>query len=158
MVVAAILFAIAVPMYQNQVRESRRTDAKSAVLDLAAREEKYFSLNNTYTASPANLGYVATSSSAGFPQSVGSNYYNLYVCVASPSGGGSTVTTTACATASAATATGTTYIAAAIPVSTGTQAKDSNCLYFAIDNTGYQYATNTTAGSSGTDTSSTCWH
>ena len=39
LVVAAILATIAIPAYQNQIRESRRTEAKTALLDLAGREE-----------------------------------------------------------------------------------------------------------------------
>ncbi len=51
LVVASILLAIAVPSYQAQVRKSRRTEARNAVMDLAAREERYFSVNNDYSAS-----------------------------------------------------------------------------------------------------------
>jgi len=36
-VIASILLAIAVPSYMTQVRESRRTEAKTALLDLAGR-------------------------------------------------------------------------------------------------------------------------
>ncbi len=40
--VAAILAAIAVPSYTSQIRKSRRTEARNAVLDAAAREERLF--------------------------------------------------------------------------------------------------------------------
>ena len=63
--VVAILAAIAYPSYINQVRKSRRADAKSALLDLATRQERFFSTQNTYTNNAANLGY-----SAAFPQPV----------------------------------------------------------------------------------------
>src|SRR5260370_6500079 len=122
--VASILFAIAIPSYQSQIRKSRRTDAKTAVLDLAAREEKYFSLNNSYTNSPANLGYLAASSTAGFPQAVGSGYYQVYLCVASTAG--STSASAGC-TAANATATGTSYVAAATPATGATQATTRSC-------------------------------
>jgi type IV pilus assembly protein PilE len=151
--IVAIIAAIAIPTYQVQIRESRRTDAKTAVLDLAAREEKYFSLNNAYTGSPANLGYVAASNtSAVFPQSTGSGYYNLYACPSTSTGG--LVTTTAC-TATGNT-TGTAYVIAAIPITGTSQAKDSTCQYFAVDNTGTQFASSTQG--IGTNTVSTCWH
>jgi type IV pilus assembly protein PilE len=158
MVVVSILAAIAVPTYQSQMRHSRRTEAKTAVMDLAAREEKYFSLNNTYTASPAFLGYVAASSTVGFPQLTSNSYYNLNVCLATATATttGSTVTTTTCSTSSGTAATGNQYIITAVPVTTTTQGADSACQYFAVDNTGTQYASSTTAG--GTDTTSTCWH
>ena len=47
-VVGVILMIIAVSSYGTQVRKSRRTDAKTAVLDLAGREERNFSTTNTY--------------------------------------------------------------------------------------------------------------
>ena len=148
MLVSAILIAVAVPTYQAQIRHSRRTDAKTALLDLAAREEKYMSLNNTYTASPANLGYVAASATtATFPQTVGSGYYQVNLCLATP-------ITTSCTTSSAAGALGPTYIVSATPQ--GQQANDTTCLYFAVDNTGTQYSSNSISGVA-TATTSTCW-
>lgn len=58
--VVAILTAIAVPSYQQYIRQSREPEAKQGLLDLAAREERYYSLNNTYTATAASLGYSGT--------------------------------------------------------------------------------------------------
>ena len=55
--IVAILVAIAVPMYAKQVQNSRRVDARTAVLDIAGREERYLSLQSSYTTVPANLGY-----------------------------------------------------------------------------------------------------
>ena len=57
--VIAILSSVAVPSYLSSIQKSRRTDAKSALLDLAAREERYFTVYNTYTTSAASLGYAA---------------------------------------------------------------------------------------------------
>ena len=42
-VIATILMSIAVPSYMSQVRQSRRIEAKTALLDLAGREERFFS-------------------------------------------------------------------------------------------------------------------
>lgn len=58
--IVAILAAIAVPMYQKQILKSHRAAAKSALLDLAGREERYFATNNAYTTSLTILGYAAT--------------------------------------------------------------------------------------------------
>jgi type IV pilus assembly protein PilE len=63
MVLVAVLTVIAVASYTHQVTKSRRADAKTALLDLAAREERYFTSNNTYTNVAANLGYAALPSS-----------------------------------------------------------------------------------------------
>jgi type IV pilus assembly protein PilE len=132
--IATILVAVAVPSYLSQVRKSRRTDAKTALLDLAGREERYFSMNNgTYTAVAANLGYSGT-----FPVTIGSGYYT----VAAP------VVTTGSTTAVA------TYTVTATPVVGSDQAKDTTCASFTITNTGSQ----TSLNSSSVDTTSTCWH
>ena len=152
-VIVAVLASIAIPSYETQIRKSRRTDAKTAVLDLAGREEKYFSLNNTYTTSPASLGYVAaTNTGAAFPQTVGSGYYQIFVCIGTAVGSSSS--TTAC-TATNTTASGTSYVVAAIPVSGSSQTSDASCQYFATDNTGTQFSSNTVG--IGTSTASTCW-
>ena len=75
-IVAAILVAIAVPSYTMQTRKSRRTDAKTALLDLAGREERYNSTNSVYTSVPGNLGYTGP-----WPVKVGGGYYQISVCV-----------------------------------------------------------------------------
>jgi len=65
--VIAILAAIALPAYQTYIRKSRRAEAKTALLDLAAREERYYTVNNTYTTAAAALGY------ASLPTNLGTN-------------------------------------------------------------------------------------
>lgn len=46
--VIAVLAAIAVPAYTEQVRKSHRADAQTAMLELAQRLERCFTLNNAY--------------------------------------------------------------------------------------------------------------
>src|SRR5271168_3439314 len=75
MVIASILFAIAMPAYQSYVRQSRRTEAKSALLDLASLEERYFSINNAYTSVPSNLGYNGATVPPAF--NVGNGFYEI---------------------------------------------------------------------------------
>jgi type IV pilus assembly protein PilE len=113
MVIAAILAAIAIPAYSNYVLQAHRTDAKTALLDLASLEERYFSVNNAYTAVASNLGYTA------FPQSVGSGYYTVTVAVTAP-------TTGAVAT----------YTLTANAV--GNQLKDTTCTWLSLTNAGVQ--------------------
>src|SRR5439155_22054 len=73
--IATILFAIAVHSYITYVRQSRRTEARTAVLDLAGREERFFSANGAaYTGAANQLGYTA------FGVPIGSGYYQLKVC------------------------------------------------------------------------------
>jgi type IV pilus assembly protein PilE len=76
-VVAATLIAIAVPSYTSQTRKARRTDAKTALLDLASREERYNGTNSTYTSDSAKLGYTGA-----FPVQIGGGYYQISACVA----------------------------------------------------------------------------
>ena len=111
--VGAILAAIAIPGYTSQVRKSRRTEARNAVLDAAAREERFFATHNLYSQTGTDLGY------ATFPAPVG-QYYTL---------------TVACSAACAG------FTITATPVATGPQSKDTTCTSFTMDQTGLQTAT-----------------
>jgi type IV pilus assembly protein PilE len=126
--IGAILAAIAVPAYTSQVRKSRRTEARSAVLDAAAREERFFATNSMYSAAAKDLGYSA------LPTLVGSNFYQLSaVC---------TDVGTACSG----------FQLTATPQ--GTQVKDTQCLAFTVDDTGKQ----TVSGSAAADPTAPCWN
>ena len=46
--IVGILAAIAYPSYQEQVRQSRRSDCEGALTGLAGAMERYFTVNNTY--------------------------------------------------------------------------------------------------------------
>lgn len=48
-VVIGVLSAMALSSYRSSVLKSNRSAAKAALMDLAAREEKFYSLNNTYS-------------------------------------------------------------------------------------------------------------
>jgi type IV pilus assembly protein PilE len=113
-VVATILITIAVPSYTNQIRKSRRTDARAAVLDLAQREERYMSTNGSYTTTALNLGYSGT-----FPVTLGDNFYTLAVTV---------VPATATAPAF--------YTVTAVAING--QANDSACQSFMVNSLGVQ--------------------
>lgn len=78
--IVALLAAIALPSYNNSVRKAKRMDAKIALLDMASRQERFFSTNNTYTSSAANLGYSALPASV--PGS-GTTTYEISVSAAS---------------------------------------------------------------------------
>ena len=56
LVIVAILAGIAVPSYRNYVLRSHRVEATSALLRVAAAQEKFYLQNNTYT---ENVGDVA---------------------------------------------------------------------------------------------------
>lgn len=46
--IVAILAAIAIPSYQEQVRKSRRGQAKADLVEYAQMAERFHSINNTY--------------------------------------------------------------------------------------------------------------
>jgi type IV pilus assembly protein PilE len=129
MLIVAMLAAIAIPGYSSYVRKARRTDAKSALLNLASLEERYFSTQNTYSTTSTDLGYPA------WPVTITNEY-----TIPAPS-------VLAATTAAPATYT---FVATA----TGDQVKDTQCQTFTVTSTGLQTATN----SAGTDNTATCWH
>lgn len=58
-VIISILLAVAVPSYMQYVMKSRRTEATSTLLEMASRQVRYYSENNTYATSTGVLGYGA---------------------------------------------------------------------------------------------------
>ena len=137
-VIATILLSIAIPSYMSQVRESRRTEAKTALLDLAGREESFFSTNGSvYTNSSTSLGYGA----AWTPGNSPNGYYTIAVACIAAQG-------VALGCGDPAAPNGPAYYLTATPV--GTQVKDTQCATFAVDSLGNQYA-------SGTLGNAQCW-
>jgi type IV pilus assembly protein PilE len=114
--IAAILAMIAIPAYTAQIRKSHRTEARTALLDLASREERFYSSNAAYTNLAASLGYPAPD---GGPWAVGSGYYQLQIT----------------------NWTATSFTAQAVPQNTQTQ--DTECATFSLTNTGLQNITGT---------------
>lgn len=56
--IIGILAAIAYPSYLDQVLRSNRTEGRTLLLDAAARQERFFSNNNTYATTMTALGYT----------------------------------------------------------------------------------------------------
>lgn len=115
--IVAILAAIAYPSYMRYVQKSRRTDAKTALLDLATRQERYFTMNNTYVGAADKLGYGGP-----FPLDVlasGTAFYQLNVTASSATG----------------------FTATATPVNA--QASDTLCGTYTIDQLGTQSSSGT---------------
>jgi type IV pilus assembly protein PilE len=125
--ILGIVATIATTSYTSQIQKSRRTDARSALLDLAGREEKLFSTTNAYSQTGTQLGY------AGFPVAVGSGYYTVNVVSPDPA---------------QPVATQPNYLLTA--TTAGVQQADTQCVTLSIDQTGKQTST-------GTATASTCW-
>lgn len=75
-VVVAILAAVALPAYNEQVRQTRRATAKSELAGLVQAKERFHTVNQTYVGSPC------TSGSADF---------NAFYTVSCPAGATNTV-------------------------------------------------------------------
>ena len=54
-----ILAAIAFPIYDSQMAKSRRTDGRAALQAIALAQERYYTINGTYTANVALLDLKA---------------------------------------------------------------------------------------------------
>lgn len=66
-VIVAILVSIAVPSYEALTQRTRRSEAREALSDFAARQEQFFLDNKSYAASLADLGRGAATEN-GFYQ------------------------------------------------------------------------------------------
>ena len=118
-VIVAILAAIAYPSYQEQVRKSRRSDAKQALMDAVNRQEQYILDHSTYTADMEDLGYDAD------PADSEEGYYTIGAAA------GACGTIVRC------------YTLTATPVAGKSQADDAKCTNFVVESTGGRSATGT---------------
>lgn len=112
--IIAVIAAFAYPSYQEHVRKARRSDAKSALTNAAALQERWFTEHNSYTNTISNVG--GSSSSEGF--------YTISI-----TGQGSCVSG---AYISCYTLTAT---------ATGTQSSDTKCATMSLNNLGEKTST-----------------
>ena len=87
-VVIAVLLAIAIPLYGDQVRQARRADAQRVLMDMALEQEKWRANNTTY-GSLADIGDPCPTSDACnyYNFSVTANTATTYTLEADPTGG-----------------------------------------------------------------------
>jgi type IV pilus assembly protein PilE len=125
--IVGILATIAATSYQRQVMQSHRTDARTALLDLAGREEKLFSTTNLYSAIPSVLGYGTATTAVSFPvgSSNGTNYYNVLITTPDPN----------------QPANPNSYTITATPIAGSPQAADTMCTSLTVNQLGQQTAT-----------------
>ena len=108
---AAILTAIAIPTYNQQVMHGHRADAKTSLGDLANRMERYYRDNNTYAT--ATIGAMASTDVLSSSAS-GQGYYTLSI----------------------SSATASTYSVTAAPA--GVQVKDTACGSYTLTSAGVE--------------------
>ena len=89
LLIIGILAAVAVPSYRQYVIRAHRTEAKTALLRLAANQERHYLQNNTYTDDLSALGFGASLSDNGaYTLSVPIADTITYQAVAVPTPGG----------------------------------------------------------------------
>jgi type IV pilus assembly protein PilE len=115
--VVAVLASIALPSYRSYVIRTHRTEATTALLSLAAAQEKFYLQNNTYAgnallddAPPAGLGMSTTTENG---------WYTLSITAADAAGFD------------------------AVATKAGGQSSDTHCATFSLDEAGVKSATNT---------------
>lgn len=129
--IVAIIAAVAVPSYRQYLRRANRADATTALLRLAAAQERFYLQNNTYAsaaqlaaAPPAGLGFTGTER----------GYYTVTV---QANGGGFQNGFVATATAAAGQR----------------QADDDDCQTFTVNDQGLR----TAADGGNADSTDACW-
>jgi len=85
--VLAILGAIAYPNYRNYVIRSARSEAKAALVTLAAKQEQYFQNNKSYTSTLSDLKMNALTENGKYLVSIPAANNNSYTLQAVPQGG-----------------------------------------------------------------------
>ncbi|MCP5189061.1 MAG: type IV pilin protein [Pseudomonadales bacterium] len=126
-VVVSILVAIALPSYESSMQKGRRTDAKSALLDVAGKQEQYMLDRGTYTNDMTDLGFAAD------PMVSEEQHYTLDATDCN----GGTADLDRC------------YLITATPRAGSPQVDDARCTSFKLDSNGLKTAT-------GSDIDS-CW-
>jgi type IV pilus assembly protein PilE len=150
-VITAILVTVATSAYSSFVLKAHRTEAKSALLNIAAMEERYLSAGavaaGCYSSSPADVGYPAGPWSATQGITVGNGYYQVFL---------TTSAANLCGTIAGpgTPATPAQFTITASPIPGTQQAKDVACALYTVTSTGSRTATT----SGGADNTAACWN
>ena len=141
MLILGIIASIAIPSYRSYVLRANRTEARSALLALAAAQEKYYLQCNIYVAtlddSAANVcPATGVTASLNFAGTTERGLYTITVTAADANG----------------------WTATAVPVSTAAQSKDSKCQFYSLTSLGVRQAGPNSNGSGiTTATTAECW-
>ena len=128
--IVGILAAIALPAYTDYIHRTNRSEGQALLSDSAAREERYFSDNNSYTTKPSDLNFGTSATS--FTSEHG--YYQLTIAA----GNTGSITDS--------------YLLTVTAVAGSGQANDTKCLTMTLDSTGIKGSTQGTPDNSGI-----CW-
>ena len=114
-VIVAMMASASVPSYRRYVLRAHRVEAKTALLNLATAQERFYLQNNGYAGHSALA--TAPPDGLGLPGTTGNGWYTIAITAAN-------------ATAFSATAT-----------AAGAQTADGDCTTFTIDSLGVRGAT-----------------
>jgi type IV pilus assembly protein PilE len=128
--IAGILAGLAYSSYTSSVQKSNRTDAKDALLQAAARQERFYLRSNQYSNDINDVGGAASRE----------GYYTVAVDAND-------------ATLNGPCGEGTCYVLSATANIPGGQAGDTVCAVFRLDNLGRQESDD----ADGNDTTDQCW-
>jgi len=117
-VIIGVLAAISLPRLKEYQLKSRRSEATSALMEMAAQLEQYFMDNRTYTGDFTQLGYPEAAS-----VTTTNGYYTITIDPAAP-----------------------TYSFTLTAAPQGTQSDDTACGNFTLDNTGAKGHSGTAPG------------
>ncbi len=81
--IIGIVVAVALPMYNQHIQTTRRTEATIALQDLAAKMERYHTMNNTY-ATVANPAALDVSNTTNYTLSIPVKTANTFTIQATP--------------------------------------------------------------------------
>jgi len=134
-VILGILASIAYPTYTEQIRKSRRADAKAALLELSQRQENFYVDNNKYAGALSELlgkssGVVGGFTVTGTTALSKDKYYEISIEEAGARS----------------------FIMNAEPATNSPQEQDTACIKMTINSAGQKTALN-----SSSDEGSNCW-
>ena len=129
-IVVTILASVAIPSYRRYLQRSQRSDATTALLRLAATQEKHLIQYGTYVTATANIPNAHSAGGLGLLAQSDLGFYDIAVA-ARPTG----------------------YLATATAINGRGQWDDLTCRTFTIDEAGQRRA----ASSTGTDTTAQCF-
>ena len=122
--IIGVLAGIAYPSYLKQVQKSNRSDAKVVLNEVAQRLQRCFTANGRYNPADGVCGVVdAVKSTGGVVSTEG--FYTVKI-------------------AAATDLTATAYLITATPISGTTQARDSDCARFTLNQLGVRAAYSST--------------
>lgn len=87
-VVVAVLGMVALPSYRQYSMRAQRTEAKTALLQLATAQERFYLQNNTYSANFAALNLTGMSENNVYTLAIPLANAQTYTATATPTPGG----------------------------------------------------------------------